>query len=88
MLAGEPRAEVVRVDVWSGAAGPRGRLVAASWQNRASGFPDTDYEFRGQVVSVDPESGRVDVELCEQSTTGARLMPGRGTVVLPRRGSA
>ena len=69
-------------------AGPGGRLVAASWQNRASAFPDTDYEFRGQVVSVDPESGRVDVELCEQSTTGARLMPGRATVVLPRRGSA
>jgi hydroxyacyl-ACP dehydratase HTD2-like protein with hotdog domain len=66
-------------------AGPRGRLLAAKWQHRAPAFPDTDYEFRGTVTSVDAQTGDVEVEVWEQTPEGQRLMPGSAKVRLPRR---
>jgi hydroxyacyl-ACP dehydratase HTD2-like protein with hotdog domain len=64
-------------------AGPRGRLVSVSWQNRRSAFPDTDYELRGRVLSVDTSTGVVEIEACEQTVDGERLVPVRAAVRLP-----
>ena len=64
-------------------AGPQGRLVAASWQHRGSAYPEVDYELKGRVVAVDPETGEVTIEVWEQTLDGQRLMPGRAVVRLP-----
>ncbi len=64
-------------------AGPAGRLLELTWQNRASALPEQDYEFRGRVVAIDGD--RVSLEVWEQTPDGAVLMPGRALVVLPRR---
>ena len=66
-------------------AGPAGRIVGLSWQNRASALPEQDYEFRGRVAVVDAESGIVSLEVWEQGADGAVLMPGTATVTLPKR---
>lgn len=63
--------------------GPKGRLVSASWQNRASAVPEQDLTFRGRVVAK--EGDRVTVELHEEGPDGRVLMPGRAVVTLPRR---
>ena len=63
--------------------GPRGRLLAAGWQNRASALPDQDLTFRGRVTAVDGD--RVELEVWEEAPDGRVLMPGRATVRLPRR---
>jgi hydroxyacyl-ACP dehydratase HTD2-like protein with hotdog domain len=63
--------------------GPKGRLVSASWQNRASAVPEQDLTFRGRVVAK--EGDRVTVELHEEGPDGQVLMPGRAVVTLPRR---
>jgi hydroxyacyl-ACP dehydratase HTD2-like protein with hotdog domain len=65
--------------------GPRGRLLQASWQNRASALPEQDLTFRGRVVAI--EGDRVTVELHEESQDGQVLMPGQAVVSLPSRGS-
>jgi acyl dehydratase len=64
-------------------AGPQGRLVAASWQHRRSAFPDVDYELRGTVVAVDPDTGDVAIEATEQTLEGERLIPVTAVVRLP-----
>lgn len=64
-------------------AGPAGRIVGLSWQNRASALPDQDYEFRGEVTAVDGDL--VTLSLREQAPDGTVLMPGSATVRLPRR---
>lgn len=66
-------------------AGPAGRIVGLSWQNRASALPEQDYEFRGRVAAVDAASGNVSLEVWEQTPDGAVLMPGTATVTLPKR---
>jgi hydroxyacyl-ACP dehydratase HTD2-like protein with hotdog domain len=66
-------------------AGPLGRLVSVSWQNRRSAFPDTDYELRGRIVAVDPGSGDVEIEAVEQTPDGERLVPITAVVRLPRQ---
>lgn len=63
--------------------GPRGRLVRAGWQNRASALPDQDLTFRGRVTDLDGD--RVSLEVWEEDPDGRVLMPGRAEVVLPRR---
>ena len=64
-------------------AGPRGRVIALSWQNRARAFPESDLTFRGRVTEID---GDVAVlEVWEEDAQGAVLMPGMARVRLPRR---
>lgn len=64
-------------------AGPAGRIVGLSWQNRASALPEQDYEFRGRVTEVNGDE--VALEVWEQSLDGAVLMPGEARIRLPRR---
>lgn len=63
--------------------GPRGRLLGAGWQNRASALPDQDLTFRGRVSALDGD--RVGLEVWEEDADGRVLMPGRAVVVLPSR---
>jgi hydroxyacyl-ACP dehydratase HTD2-like protein with hotdog domain len=65
-------------------AGPLGRLIAVSWQNRASGFPEQDLEFSGTITAVGPD-GRIDIDVSETAPDGRVLMPASGAVLLPRR---
>jgi hydroxyacyl-ACP dehydratase HTD2-like protein with hotdog domain len=65
--------------------GPRGRLVSAGWQNRASALPDEDLTFRGRITAV--EGDLVSIEVTECNAAGDVLMPARGMVRLPRRAS-
>jgi len=64
-------------------AGPQGRILSLSWQNRASALPELDYEFRGRVTAV--EGDVVSLDVWEQTPEGAVLMPGQATVRLPAR---
>ena len=64
-------------------AGPRGRVLALSFQNRGRAFPECELTFRGRVASVDGDV--VSLELWEEDDTGAVLMPGSARVRLPRR---
>ena len=64
-------------------AGPAGRILGLSWQNRASALPEQDYEFHGEVSAIDGDV--VSLALREQTTDGVVLMPGEATVRLPRR---
>ncbi len=64
-------------------AGPLGRILSLSWQNRASALPETDYEFRGVVESIDGDE--VSLRVWEQTLDGTILMPGEAKVRLPRR---
>ena len=67
-------------------AGPLGRLVAVSWQNRRSALPDTDYELRGVITVIDPATGDVAIDAREQTPAGDVLVPVKAVVRLPRRG--
>ena len=64
-------------------AGPAGRILSLSWQNRASALTETDYAFRGVVTKIDGDV--VSLRVWEQSVDGAVLMPGEASVRLPRR---
>ncbi len=65
-------------------AGPRGRVVALSQQNRGRAFPESDLTFRGRVTAVH-DDGTVELELAEENAEGQVLMPGTARVSLPRR---
>jgi hydroxyacyl-ACP dehydratase HTD2-like protein with hotdog domain len=67
-------------------AGPRGRVLALSFQNRGRAFPERDLVFRGRVAAL--EGDVVALELEEVDDTGAVLMPASARVRLPRRGAA
>ncbi|MFT7648664.1 MAG: hydroxyacyl-ACP dehydratase HTD2-like protein with hotdog domain [Candidatus Poriferisodalaceae bacterium] len=62
--------------------GPGGAIVNLNWQNRASGFPEIDYEFTGRVVSVRGDLRQADLELSETGPDGTVLMPATATVQL------
>ena len=64
-------------------AGPEGRILGLSWQNRASALPEQDYRFRGRVTAL--EGDTVRLEVWEEAGDGTVLMPGQATVRLPRR---
>ncbi len=66
-------------------AGPQGRLLQVSWQNRRSAVPERDYELRGRVTAVDMAAGDVTIEGAEQTPEGDVLVPMRAVVRLPRR---
>lgn len=65
-------------------AGPRARLLAVQWQNRASAFPERDLHFDGRVTAVDGDV--VTLEITEADPDSRVLMPATATVRLPRRG--
>ena len=62
-------------------AGPRGRMLTLTWQNRRSAVPEHDYVFRGTVEAVDGDVVRLAVRM--EDGDGAVLMPGTATVRLP-----
>jgi hydroxyacyl-ACP dehydratase HTD2-like protein with hotdog domain len=62
-------------------AGPRGRMLALTWQNRRSALPEHDYTFRGTVRAVDGDLVHLDV--WAEDGDGTVLMPGTATVRLP-----
>lgn len=64
-------------------AGPLGRLLGMSWQNRARAFPEHDLTFRGKVTAI--EGDEVSLEVWEVDESGAVLMPCMAKVRLPRR---
>jgi hydroxyacyl-ACP dehydratase HTD2-like protein with hotdog domain len=66
-----------------GFAGPRGRVLALSFQNRGRAFPERELSFRGRVTGVDGDV--VTLEVWEEDEMGAVLMPGSARVQLPRR---
>lgn len=66
-------------------AGPRGRLVTYSVQNRATALPGEELTFGGTVTAVRAEEGVVEVEVAGRRGETV-LMPGTATVALPRRG--
>ena len=42
-------------------AGPRGRMLTLTWQNRRSALPEHDYMFRGVVRAVDGDVVELEV---------------------------
>ena len=64
-------------------AGPAGRILNLSWQNRASALPEQDYEFRGTVKAV--EGNVVILDVWEQTSEGVVIMPGEARVWLADR---
>ena len=65
-------------------AGPKGRVVGLSWQNRARAFPESNLTFRGRVTEI--EGDVAVLEVWEEDASGAVIMPGTARVRLPRRG--
>lgn len=63
-------------------AGPRGRMLTLTWQNRRSALPEQDYVFGGRVRAVAGDI--VELELWAQDGDGTVIMPGTATVRLPR----
>jgi hydroxyacyl-ACP dehydratase HTD2-like protein with hotdog domain len=63
-------------------AGPRGRVLTLSFQNRGRAFPERELTFRGHVDRVVGDV--VSLSLEEVDDTGAVLMPATATVRLPR----
>ncbi|MFN0093523.1 MAG: acyl dehydratase [Dehalococcoidia bacterium] len=63
-------------------AGPAGRMLSLNWQNRGRAFPERDLTFKGKVTAVEAD-GTVSLEVWEEDDTGAVLMPGTATVMLP-----
>ena len=64
-------------------AGPAGRVVGLSWQNRGRAFPERELTFKGRVTAV--AGDEVTLEVWEEDENGAVLMPGTARVRLPRR---
>ncbi len=64
-------------------AGPAGRILNLSWQNRASALPEQDYEFRGMVKAI--EGNVVTLDVWEQTREGVVIMPGEARVWLADR---
>lgn len=64
-------------------AGPRGQVLALSWQNRARAFPERELTFSGSVTAI--EGDIVSLEIRETDDTGAVLMPATARVQLPHR---
>lgn len=62
-------------------AGPGGRMLTLTWQNRKSALPEHDYIFRGIVRGVDGDV--VELEVWAEDGDGTVLMPGTASVRLP-----
>ena len=68
-------------------AGPRGRVLHLSWQNRARAFPEEDHLFKGTVTACYREGDQnfVELDVREENSRGEVLMPGKAKVSLPSR---
>jgi hydroxyacyl-ACP dehydratase HTD2-like protein with hotdog domain len=62
-------------------AGPRGRMLTLTWQNRRSALPEHEYVLRGTVEAIDGDVVRLTVRL--EDGDGTVLVPGTATVRLP-----
>ena len=62
-------------------AGPRGRMLTLTWQNRRPALPERDYLFRGTVEAVDADIVHLALRL--EDGEGTVLMPGTASVRLP-----
>jgi hydroxyacyl-ACP dehydratase HTD2-like protein with hotdog domain len=62
-------------------AGPRGRMLTLTWQNRRSAQPERDYVLHGAVEAVDGDVVHLALRL--EDGDGNVLMPGTATVRLP-----
>ena len=62
-------------------AGPRGRMLTLTWQNRRSALPEHDYVLSGTVDAVDGDVVTLALQLADAD--GAVLVPGTATVRLP-----
>lgn len=69
-------------------AGPHGRLVKISLQNRANAFPGEKLTFVAKCIGKRQEDGNnlVDFEVHEEKEDGTVIMPGTATVSVPARG--
>ena len=65
----------------TGWAGPQGRMLTLTWQNRRSAVPEHDYTFKGVVRSIDGDV--IGLEVWAEDGDGTVLMPGTATVRLP-----
>ena len=63
-------------------AGPRGRMLTLTWQNRRSALPEHDYVLRGSVAAIDGDVVALAVRM--EDGDGTVLMPGTATVRLPQ----
>lgn len=64
-------------------AGPTGRLLGVTWQNRASGLAGEELVYSGTVTSADPVTGIVELDIVERTSDGRTLMPATARVRLP-----
>ena len=62
-------------------AGPRGRMLTLTWQNRRSALPEHDYVVRATVDAVDGDVVALALRL--EDADGSVLVPGTATVRLP-----
>ena len=62
-------------------AGPRGRMLTLTWQNRRSALPEHDYVLRGRVEGIDGDV--VSLALALEDGDGTVLVPATATVRLP-----
>jgi len=62
-------------------AGPRGRMLTLTWQNRKSALPEHDYVCRGIARGV--AGDLVELEVWAEDGDGTVLMPGTASVSLP-----
>ena len=61
-------------------AGPRGRMLTLTWQNRRSALPEQDYVLRGMVEAVDGDVVTLAIRLEDDD---GPLVPATATVRLP-----
>jgi hydroxyacyl-ACP dehydratase HTD2-like protein with hotdog domain len=69
-------------------AGPRSRVVAFRWQNRAIAVPGDELTCTGKVVKTElvGDVGYIECELEERNKANELCTPGWARLVLPRRG--
>lgn len=62
--------------------GDAGRLLKLSYSNRQAAYIGETLRAGGTVTAVDPDSGRVEIDLFVKNGDGANLTPGTAVVVV------
>ncbi|MDP6374460.1 MAG: hypothetical protein QF921_08110 [Pseudomonadales bacterium] len=62
--------------------GGDGELLSFSYSNRLAAYLGETLTSGGRIAGVDPDSGRVELDLYIENETGEVTTPGRATVVL------
>ncbi len=65
------------VEEW---VGDDGRLVSIEYSNRAASYIGETLNSGGKVTAVDPDTGRVEVEVFVTNAEGDTVAPGRAVV--------